>query len=54
MVTFAPDWRWQLGRADSPWYPGARIFRQPKPNDWDSVSVEAHDALAERTKPGRG
>jgi hypothetical protein len=25
-----PDWRWMLRRDDSPWYPGARLFRQLK------------------------
>jgi tetratricopeptide (TPR) repeat protein len=37
MLAFNPDWRWLLGRADSPWYPTARLFRQPTPGDWDSV-----------------
>lgn len=31
------DWRWQLDRADSPWYPSARLFRQSRLGDWDSV-----------------
>lgn len=32
-----PDWRWLLGREDSPWYPSCRLFRQTKPDDWDDV-----------------
>lgn len=37
LVPFDPDWRWMLGREDSPWYPTLRLFRQNKPYDWDSV-----------------
>ena len=32
-----PDWRWLLERADSPWYPTARLFRQVTPGDWSEV-----------------
>lgn len=27
-------WRWGEGRDDTPWYPTARLFRQPIPGDW--------------------
>ncbi|MBY0508720.1 MAG: tetratricopeptide repeat-containing glycosyltransferase family protein [Rhodospirillaceae bacterium] len=28
LLPFNPDWRWQLERADSPWYASARLYRQ--------------------------
>ena len=31
------DWRWFLGREDSPWYPTARLFRQATPGEWQEV-----------------
>jgi hypothetical protein len=34
---FNTCWRWLIERDDSPWYPGARIFRQPTFGDWDTV-----------------
>ena len=37
LLPFQPDWRWLLARDDSPWYPTARLFRQPQPGDWDGV-----------------
>jgi len=41
-----PDWRFMLGRGDSPWYPSMRLFRQPRRGDWDSVFAAMADALA--------
>jgi Flp pilus assembly protein TadD len=40
-------WRWLSGRTDSPWYPGLRIFRQPRIGDWAPVLQQATAALAE-------
>jgi len=37
LLAQAPDWRWFLEREDSPWYPTARLFRQPTRGDWASV-----------------
>jgi len=51
MLPFNPDWRWLLGREDSPWYPSMRLFRQPKPRDWGSV-VQKLSADLERLVGG--
>jgi Tetratricopeptide repeat/TPR repeat/Glycosyltransferase family 9 (heptosyltransferase) len=45
LLPFAPDWRWLLDRADSPWYPTMRLFRQPTPGDWVGVVQQVVTAL---------
>jgi tetratricopeptide (TPR) repeat protein len=37
LTRFDACWRWQRDRADTPWYPTMRLFRQPTPGDWPSV-----------------
>ena len=37
LLSHQPDFRWLLGREDSPWYPTLRLYRQPAPGDWASV-----------------
>jgi tetratricopeptide (TPR) repeat protein len=37
LLPFSADYRWMLDREDSPWYPSARLLRQPRVGDWDSV-----------------
>jgi hypothetical protein len=43
---FTPDWRWLLNRADNPWYPTARLFRQSAVGAWQPVFDEIAGALA--------
>ena len=43
-----PDWRWMLERADSPWYPTLRLFRQDEPGQWAPVFADIAHALRER------
>ncbi len=45
MLPHVPDWRWQLGRSDSPWYDSMRLFRQARTGDWQSVVVALRKAL---------
>jgi ADP-heptose:LPS heptosyltransferase len=61
LLPFAPDWRWELGREDSPWYPTLRLFRQSRPRDWPSVIARVKAELeafaltstGESSEPGR-
>ena len=48
LLPFWPDWRWMLDRADSPWYPTARLFRQSAPGDWDSVIARVANELSQQ------
>ena len=45
MLPYAPDWRWLRERADTPWYPGVRLFRPPAPKDWATVTAAVASAL---------
>lgn len=51
MLPHAPDWRWMLGRDDSPWYAGMRLFRQDRPGDWGGVADRVAAALAGIARP---
>eukprot|EP01037_Dinobryon_pediforme_P016485 gene16485-16664_t len=37
LLPYTPDWRWQLGRTDNPWYPSVKLYRQESLYDWDTV-----------------
>lgn len=37
LLPLVPDWRWLLGREDTPWYPGVRLMRQERRGEWGPV-----------------
>jgi hypothetical protein len=45
LLEFAPDWRWQLGRQDSLWYPSMRLFRQQEFGQWEEPLRQLRQAL---------
>ena len=56
MLSRPADWRWQMERPDSPWYPSMRLYRQPRPGAWEAVIAEVTEALAGQAAaqtPGR-
>jgi tetratricopeptide (TPR) repeat protein len=46
LLSYCPDYRWKLGRDDSPWYPSMRLFRQERPGEWGPVIERIRLALA--------
>jgi len=50
LLPFTPDWRWQLGRSDSPWYPTLRLYRQQQRLQWGApLQALAYDLGAMQT-----
>ncbi|WP_174301019.1 tetratricopeptide repeat protein [Caulobacter sp. S45] len=48
-ISTVPDWRWLEARADSPWYPSVRIFRQQVRGEWGGVFAAMAEALLSST-----
>jgi tetratricopeptide (TPR) repeat protein len=48
LLQYSPDFRWLLERDDSPWYPSARIFRQPQFGEWEPVIANVGAELQQR------
>jgi hypothetical protein len=44
-LPLSPEWRWLTERADSPWYPTMRVFRQTTDGDWRAVMAAMAEAL---------
>jgi len=51
-LPLGPDWRWLLGREDSPWYPTMRLFRQTRLGHWpdvfERIAAEVKSATVEK------
>jgi hypothetical protein len=47
-LPLVPDWRWQLRRSDSPWYPSMRLFRQKSLGNWAGVFAEMQTTLCQQ------
>jgi ADP-heptose:LPS heptosyltransferase len=45
LLPYAPDWRWGTDGETTRWYGSARLFRQPQPNDWQSVLQSVQQTL---------
>ncbi len=49
------DWRWMISGDSCPWYPSARLFRQPALGDWDHVFATMRRMLVqERAQHAKG
>ena len=49
LLPFAADFRWLCECADTPWYPSARLLRQPQFGDWDGAVNELRQELIRRS-----
>ena len=45
LLPLGADFRWLRERSDSPWYPTARLYRQPAFGDWGSVIATVRQDL---------
>ena len=45
LLTKSPEWRYLWQGESMPWYPSARLFRQPVPGEWRAVIEQARAAL---------
>lgn len=45
LTHWPPDWRWLVGRDDSPWYPTMRLFRRAQTDTWSDVILRVGQAL---------
>ena len=53
LLPHAADFRWMRDRDDTPWYPTAKLLRQPAFGDWDSVIARVGERVAAIEPGGR-
>ena len=53
LLSSCVDWRWMADRADSPWYPTAKLFRQKSIGNWAEVVINVKASLAELDSQAR-
>jgi tetratricopeptide (TPR) repeat protein len=49
-LPYVAHWCWLWDRDDSPWYPSARLFRQPERGNWKPVFTRIAESLAPLTE----
>jgi tetratricopeptide (TPR) repeat protein len=60
LLQYSPDWRWLLGREDTPWYPTMTLLRQQALSDWSAPiaaatqKLRARDSLVPSLSKGEG
>lgn len=45
LLPTVPDWRWQLNRRHTPWYPSMTLFRQSRRGEWEVPIAELTERL---------
>jgi Tetratricopeptide repeat len=46
VIQHGMDWRWMLERSDSPWFPAAKLYRQPSlTSGWDPVITKVREDI---------
>ncbi len=47
LLPYAADWRWQMHREDTTWYPSMRLLRQPCLDDWQIIAKRLQTLLSQ-------
>jgi hypothetical protein len=50
LLPFVEDFRWMLHRADTPWYPTMRLYRQTDRTNWNDPIARMAADLKELTR----